>query len=293
MKKRLLPAVAALLVLIVFAPGAAAQYNSVMEVKTDDHVVLISSTQGRRERPDKMSIRVAGYELMFEQGYPTSKKFPRYYGGRIGTFEIGFNGFRELPGAYDAYPESEHGFMDLQMGKSIHVTFNLWTFSTTLTRNNTLGVTAAIGFTANNYRLETTNHYVLTDRTLHPIDADQALKKAKMTTFAIHFPLALEVNPARNFFFSVGGWVDLVTGSHMKWKSPKGKLKHMGVQNFLQAGSTVRIGFKNAYVFGSYNFAGLFRHGRGPAVNPYTLSYNGNTGTGSVSSQTVKKLKPI
>ncbi len=217
-----------------------------------------------------MTIRTGGYTFSFETARQSRSKRGRYE-GRIGSFEIGFNGFRELSDAYAAYPEGEQGFMDIRMGKSIHFTYNIWTFATRFTRNNVLGITGAIGFTANNYRFETTSHYVLTGKMLHPVDAGHYLKKSKLNTFAIHFPLALEVNPTRNFFFSVGGWVDLVTGSHMKWKAPKGKLKRMGVQNFLQAGATVRIGFKNAYVFGSYNFVELFKEGRGPVFNPYTF----------------------
>jgi hypothetical protein len=160
--------------------------------------------------------------------------------------------------------------MDLRNGKSIHLTFNMFTFSTGLNKRNTLGLTAGIGFSCNNYRFDTPVTFAVSSRMLHPVDPESYLKKSKLTTFAIHFPLALEVNPTRNFFFSVGGFVDLVTGTHMKWKAPKDKLRGLGT-NFFQAGTTARIGFKNAYVFGSYNFVEMFRDGRGPVVNPYTI----------------------
>jgi hypothetical protein len=160
--------------------------------------------------------------------------------------------------------------MDLLNGKSIHFSMNVFTFSTALTRDNTLGVTAGIGFTANNYAFETPSAFTRHERLLIPVDAGHELKKAKLNTFAIHLPLALEVNPARHFFFSAGGYLDLVTGGHMKWKSPKDKLRGVGT-NFLQAGVTLRVGFRHTYAFGSYNFVEMFRDGRGPRLNPYTV----------------------
>ncbi len=235
--------------------------------------VQTAAAQTIPEDENQMSIRVAGWEVMLEGRATTPyivKHRPKYYGGRIGTFEIGFNGLRDAPGAYSAYPDSDAGFMDLRMGKSFHFTMNVFTFSTALTRDRVLGVTAGIGFTANNYVFETPSAFIRQERLLLPADADHALKKSKLNTFALHFPLALEVNPTRHFFFSAGGYLDLVTGGHMKWKSPKDKLRGVGT-NFLQAGVTLRVGFRHAYAFGSYNFTEVFREGRGPRLNPYTV----------------------
>lgn len=226
-----------------------------------------------QKNENQMSIRVAGYEVLLEGNTGirhSASDWPGYYGGRIGSFEIGFNGFRDAPGAYSAYPDPEAGFMDLRMGKSFHLTFNAFTFSTRLTRNNLLGLTAAIGFTANNYVFETPAAFIREGRLLTPVAVDRELKKAKLNTFAIHLPLAFEVNPTRNFFFSAGGFVDFVTGGHMKWKSPKDKLRGVGT-NFLQAGATVRVGYRHVYAFANYNFTEVFRQGRGPVLNPYTV----------------------
>jgi hypothetical protein len=236
-------------------------------------IAAVTTNVRAQESPNQMSIRVAGYEVLLE-GRVSTPRFPkhkgRYYGGRIGTFEIGFNGFRATPGAYSAYPADEAGFMDLRVGKSIQFTFNMFTFSASLARNNALGVTAAIGFTANNYAFADPTAFTKADRMLRPVDVGHVLKKAKLNTFAIHLPLALEVNPTRNFFFSAGGFLDLMMCSHMKWKKPKEKLRGLST-NFLHAGVTARIGFKNAYVYGSYDFVEIFKTGRGPVVNPYTV----------------------
>jgi hypothetical protein len=235
----------------------------------------IATPARAQENPDQMSIRVAGYEVLLN-GKVSTPHLPRhrgrYYGGRIGLFEVGFNGFHTPPGAYSAYPASEAGFMDLRVGKSIQVTLNMFTFSASLARNNVLGVTAAIGFTANNYTFVDPTAFTKIDRMIRPADAGHALKKSKLNTFAIHLPLALEVNPNRNFFFSAGGYVDLITGSHMKWKRPKEKLRGLST-NFIHAGVTARVGFKNAaaYIYGSYDFVEMVQKGHGPVLNPYTV----------------------
>jgi hypothetical protein len=230
-----------------------------------------------QENPDQMSIRVAGYEVLLNGKKDGSKNnwkdgFRRQhkYGGRIGTFELGFGGLRATPSAYAAYPDAERGFMDLNMAKSIHVGINLFTFSSRLTRDNTLGVTWGIGLSSSNFMFDTPTTFTKQDKLVHPVEVDYSLKKSKLNTFAVRIPLAFEINPTRDFFFSVGGYADLMFGSHMKWKSPKDKLYRLGT-NFLQAGLTARVGARNIYAFANYGMVDLFRNGRGPVVSPYTF----------------------
>jgi hypothetical protein len=194
----------------------------------------------------------------------------KHYRGHIGTWEVGFNGFRSTGSSYAAYPAAERGFMELDNGRSFHITANIFTFSTRITRNNALGMTMGIGLSMNDYAFSTQSAYIKSEGMLRPATVDHTLKKAKLNTVAIHLPLALEVNPSRNFFFSVGGYADLLIGSHMKWKFPKEKLRSP-YTNFLHAGVTARVGFRKFYLFGSYDFVEMFRAGRGPALNSYTI----------------------
>ncbi len=159
--------------------------------------------------------------------------------------------------------------MDLNMSKSLSFTWNILTFSSSLTRDNSLGVTMGVGLASNDYTFEETSAFAKIGRAIHPVPTD-GLKKAKLHTFALHLPVALEVNPSRSFFFSVGGYVDLMLKSHLKWKFPKEKLNNP-YTNFLQAGLTARIGFKNAYLFGNYALVEMFDGGQGPALSPYTF----------------------
>ncbi len=268
MKKVLLSAVAVLAVL-----GAAAQDLPPMKADTTEtHNIVVFGPVG--ENPNQMSVRVGGYELLLERDHhgEAKNKYSRPYGGRIGTFEIGFNGFRAGGDAYAMYPDDEKGFMDLNMGKSFHFTINLFTFSTSFTRNNVVGLSMAIGLTSNDYVFETPARYEKVDKMIRPVAPDTELKKAKLHTTTLHIPLALEINPTRNFFFSLGGYADLMLGSHMKSKFPKEKLKSP-YTNFLQAGVTASLGFRNIYVFGSYGLVEMFQGGKGPALNPYTFGF--------------------
>jgi hypothetical protein len=222
-----------------------------------------------------MSITVGGWEVVLEpngsmSGNRRLNRYIKHYSGHIGTWEVGFNGFRTTGNTYAAYPAGEHGFMDLDNARSLHITANLFTFSTRFTRNNVVGMTMGVGVSFNDYAFDTKSAYVKVDGMLHPVAVDHQLKKAKLNTLSIHIPLALEVSPSRNFFFSVGGYADLLIGSHMKWKFPKEKLLGPST-NFLQAGVTARLGFRKVYVFGNYNCVEMFRSGRGPAVNAYSF----------------------
>jgi hypothetical protein len=229
------------------------------------------------ENPNQLSVRVGGYELLLEQDVRrldkrSRKLFPIPYGGRIGTWEIGFNGFDTRGDSYSMYPAAEQGFMELDMAKSIHITLNMFTFSTSFTRNNVLGLTMGVGLTSDNYVFDTQARFAKIDRMIHPVAPETNLKKSKLSTFALHVPLALELNPSRNFFFSVGGYVDLMLKSRLKSKFPKEKV-WSPYTDFLQAGVTVRAGFRNVYLFGNYTLTEVFKDDRGPALNPYTFGF--------------------
>lgn len=233
-----------------------------------------------KNNPNEMSIRVAGYELLFEKddsGTPQTtesgrKKHRRIkpYGGRVGLLEIGFNGLAANKGAYSMYPADEQGFMDLNMGRSFNITVNIFTFSTSFTRNNTIGLTMGIGLTSNDFILETPVRFAKIDRMIRPIEPVCCLKKAKLNTFALHIPFVIEINPTRNFFISGGGYADLLLASRFKSKFPTERLRSP-YTNFVQAGVTVRAGFRNVYIFGNYALTELFRDGRGPSMNHYTF----------------------
>jgi hypothetical protein len=231
-----------------------------------------------QERQSQMAINLAGYEILLEPDGTrvdsdnsfSNRRHRNTYSGHIGTWELGFNGFRSTGNSYALYPASENGFMDLRMGRSFSFTANLFTFSTSFTRNNVFGLTMGLGLSSNDYVFDNNSAFAKIDRMIRPVDAGRELKKAKLNTFAIHIPLALEVSPSRNFFFSVGAYADLLVGSHFKWKHHKEKLRGP-YTNFLQAGVTARVGFRKFYIFGNYGLIDMFKQGQGPALTPFSF----------------------
>lgn len=223
--------------------------------------------------PERMSIKVAGYEVQLDgrerkSDHRHSFKY-RYHGSSIGVLEVGFNNFRTYDNTYALYSGSEAGFMDLDIARSVDVTLNLSTFSASLVRN-ALGVSMALGVAYDQYSLDDPMPLAKTGGVLRPVGGDNDLKRSKLRSLALHVPLVIEITPARNFFLSAGGYADLVFWSSAKWKSPKEKFRNPYF-NFLQAGLTARIGFRDVYIFGNYDITELFETGKGPRVNPYTF----------------------
>ena len=227
-----------------------------------------------------LSIRVAGYEVWLngednghrerEHEHDRDHRRRRWnYGGRLGLLEVGFNNFRTYDNSYFMYPAAERGFMELDIARSINVTLNLSTFSTPLIRNF-MGISMGLGVAYDQYTLDNPVPFEKNGGVLHPVMTDSYLKRSKLRSLALHVPLVLEITPARNFFLSAGGYADLVFWSSAKWKSPKEKFRNPYF-NFLQAGLTARIGFRDLYLFGNYDITELFETGKGPRLNPYTF----------------------
>ncbi len=238
----------------------------------------------RVEDPNRMSIRVAGYEVWLEGSDKDSDK-SKYdeegwlelnwpdirhgYKGRLGLIEGGHNFFRTYGDSYAAYPDSEAGFMDLGI-QSGSITINLTTLSTSLARGNRLGVTMGIGFTYNQYALDMPTKLVKADRMLHPLAPEGSLKWTRLRSWWVHMPLVLEVNPTRNFFISAGGYADFLFWSDAKWKSPKEKLRDPYMSP-IQVGLTARIGFRQYYFYGNYALTEFFQKGKGPRLSQYSF----------------------
>lgn len=240
-------------------------------------------TATAQQNENQMSIRVAGYEVLlngdnpkghehgeYEKGYNMYGKHRGNYGGRIGLIELGGNFLRTYGDSYAAYPASDDGFLTLNPWDSAHITLNLSTFSTSLVRGNRLGVTLGLGFTYAQYGLDNPIPLAKIDRMLYPVESDTQYKSSRLKTFALHLPLALEINPTRDFFISVGGYLDWMLAATAKWKKPKQKFQNPYINPF-QVGLTARIGFREVYLFGNYAVTDFFQKGKGPRMNSYSV----------------------
>ena len=164
-------------------------------------------------------------------------------------------------------------FLDLHNWKSTHVTLNLCSASAC---NTAIGISTAIGLRFNNYRLDESITLAKGDLIM-PVPTEgmhhRSAKKSKFTTAALHIPVELQFGNPRRFAFSVGGYVDMMINNHTKIKYHGGhKDKTWNYPtNFLQAGARARLTFHNFSIFCAYQPTQLFKTGRGPEVQQWTI----------------------
>ena len=190
----------------------------------------------------------------------------------IPAFEIGWNALSNVN--YAPYAGLNTGdFLDLHNWESTHVTLNLCSASAC---NTAIGISTAIGLKFNNYRLDESITLAKGDLIM-PIPTEgmhhRAAKKSKFTTAALHIPVELQFGNPRRFAFSVGGYLDMMINNHTKIKYHGGhKDKTWNYPaNFLQAGARARLTFHNFSIFCAYQPTQLFKTGRGPEVQQWTI----------------------
>lgn len=190
----------------------------------------------------------------------------------IPAFEIGWNVLSDVN--YAPYAGLGTGdFLDLRNWKSTQVTLNLCSASAC---NTAIGISTAIGLRFNNYRLDE-SLTLAKGSLIMPIPTEgmhhHAAKKSKFTTAALHIPVELQFGNPRRFAFSVGGYLDMMINNHTKIKYHGGhKDKTWNYPtNFLQAGARARLTFHNFSIFCAYQPTQLFKTGRGPEAQQWTI----------------------
>lgn len=197
----------------------------------------------------------------------------RYYSSHLGVFELGFN--IVASSSYDAYPDSEKGFLEFNTGKSAQINLNLLSTSFALNRSKTLGMIMAVGLQFNNYRFAEPITLQKADGMIHPSEIDTEktnYKKSKFTSFGIWVPVMFEAAIANKFFIAAGVYGSLNMCDHTKYSAPKTKL-HGIYMAPLTGGVTARIGFKKIYIMGNYNLSGLFKKDKGPDINMLSVGF--------------------
>ena len=191
----------------------------------------------------------------------------------IPAFEIGWNVLSNVN--YAPYQGLDTGdFLDLNNWKSTQVTVNLCSASACITA---IGISTAIGLRFNNYRLDDNLTLAKSGGLIMPIPTeglyDRSAKKSKFTTAALHIPVELQFGNPRRFAFSIGGYLDMIINNHTKIKYYGGhKDKTWNYPtNFLQAGARARLSFHNFSIFCAYQPTQLFKTGRGPEAQQWTI----------------------
>jgi hypothetical protein len=121
---------------------------------------------------------------------------------------------------------------------------------------------------------------ILADTVAYFVNERKDYKKFKLTTAYLEAPFELryfgnKINRNKGFKAAVGLRVGTLIGAHTK-----GKLKTGGVvekintksnlENWRFAG-TVRLGWGNFTVLGTYNLNTLFKENQGPPITPYSI----------------------
>ncbi len=194
-------------------------------------------------------------------------------------FELGVNMLADSD--YKTSAPEGYDFLKLKTGKSIAVNFNMVDFEIDLYRKNIMLVTG-LGFTINNYRFKSQSYLLPgTDSVIAFMDPSVDVKKNKLVVNYITVPLLLEFNTSRNpdrtVHFAAGIIGGLRVGSHVKLvkeingDNTKSKTRDDFNLNPWRYDATVRLGYRNFTVFGSYGLAGLFKNDIKPELNPVTV----------------------
>ena len=204
------------------------------------------------------------------------KKFKGHWTG----FELGLNNFFDSDFSMSRPPQ--YSWMDLNTGKSWNVNLNFHQMSFGLIGNR-FGLVTGIGFELNNYHFDGDNSIQEIDGVIEeePL-TDLSLNKSKLTTTFLNVPLLLEVQigpEKRSKRIHLAGGVigGLKLGSHTKIvyrdEGKKKKLKDRDDFNInpLRYGFTLRVGYRNASIYGIYYPTPFFEKDKGPELYPFNV----------------------
>ena len=182
--------------------------------------------------------------------------------------EIGFNNYTTSRSSH--FIPDEIDYMTLHSGKSNNFNINFAQINLGLSRH--LGFVTGLGLNWNNYRFDGNNNIIKgTGGMIELLDPATELEKSKLATLYLTVPFLLELQlPVNNNSLNIAagpiGAVKL--GSHSKMVFEDGNKVKSNSDfnlNILRCGGTVRFGFSNLQLFGTYYMTPLFRTAKGPA----------------------------
>ena len=228
-----------------------------------DGIEFVSPDNNKSSVAAGLPVWYSSSEFMIGRNIPSS----------IPTFELGWNMLSPVDyGIYDGMGYG--GFLDINNWKSTQVTVNLLNFSA-FNRRRSVGISAAVGIRANNFRLD--KSLTLADGeqmvTPSPIGSDLEVKKSKFIVAAIHIPVEVSFGRWDKFSIAAGGFADIVMNSHtkIKYKGGSKDKEHNFPVNFIQAGATLRLSFHSFCLYCNYTPTAIFKSGCGPKTQMWTI----------------------
>jgi hypothetical protein len=209
-----------------------------------------------------------------ETEMPARKNFK----GHWSAIEFGYNNYvtanRSMVLPDDIY------YMSIHSGKSSNFNLNFAQLSLGISRH--IGIVTGLGLNINNYKFEGNNNIIkgptgIIEPYLPPDGV--FLAKSKLTVSFITVPVLLEIQiPAGNkshLNIAAGPIAAAKVGSHSKivYEASKQKVKDNSdfSLSMLRYGATVRAGYGNLQLYGTYYFTSLFKTGKGAELYPFEI----------------------
>lgn len=213
----------------------------------------------------------------------THPKKPQKARSHWAGIDLGFNGYfsdgtsTDLPDGYD--------FLELNSGKSVSIGVNVWKFDIPIYRRYIM-LTTGIGLTLNNYRFRSDKTLIAdTNMVVAGFDYKDngeviGYNKNKLAVNYVTAPVLLQFNThsklKKSFHFAVGMLFSYKYNSHLKLvydeNGDKQKTKRRDEFNIepFRYDATIRIGYRNYTLFGTYAMSELFKDSHGPTLHPFT-----------------------
>lgn len=194
------------------------------------------------------------------------RRAKRFRGNWTGI-ELGFNNYTTSRNNL-AIPD-EINYMTIHSGKSLNFNVNFAQISLGITRH--IGFVTGLGLNWNNYVFD--NNYNIqktTNGIIQMLDPGIDLKKSKISTTYLTLPFLLELQlPVNHSHLNVaaGPIAALKIGSRSKMVTEDGKKIRTNSDfslNMFRHGTTVRAGFANFQLYGTYYITPMFQQGKGP-----------------------------
>lgn len=221
-------------------------------------------------------------DVDIDADHPQKKK-PKKSRSHWAGVDLGFNGYftdgtsTDLPPGYD--------FLELKSGKSLAVGINIWKWDISLYRRHVM-LTTGIGLSFNNYFFRS-DKTLTADTNLVVASFDRKengeeinYNKNKLSVSYVTAPVLLQFNTnaklKKSFHFAAGMLFSYKYNSHLKLvyddKGDKQKTKRKDEFNIepFRYDATIRLGYRNYTIFGSYALNSLFKNNRGPTLHPFT-----------------------
>jgi len=237
------------------------------EISTLSYIDTTYSVENRTDIDDYDEVNV-------DYSFRRKKKFRGHWFG----VNFGLNSYVTPDYSFN-YPEGEL-FMDVQLNKSWEVSTNFIQFSIPFF-NRYVGAVTGFGIKYNSYDLiQNITLGVDSNAILNYTQFNIDLRKNKFKTTSLSVPLILEFHiptdkKDRRLYIAAGLIGNFTFQTNMKlkykedgsWRKIRDKTTDFRINKFNYT-VTVRIGYRNLYLFTNYSFIPLFEQNFGPELHP-------------------------